>query len=248
MRKRLADPVVFFFAAAVLLTALFNKTSDQLTEFKPTVVPPKDMVHFTFGQAFTIADSLWVRVLQAGDFCESPNPKASFNPGLLLEDALKAKLTPSRCHMGWVYRMLDLLTDLNPKFKWAYKMGGVELSIGVDDREGARLIFEKGIKEFPDDWQLLYRAAYHYIFEIQDPRRAEQLLTAVSRHPEAPPVITLLRARLETVTGKGELALGVLREYLKNAKPGTEGYARTKMRIEEIEKQLRTSKSRPEHP
>ena len=36
------------------------------------------------------------------------------------------------------------------------------------DREGARLIFEKGLRQFPQDWSLAYAAAYHYLFEIQE--------------------------------------------------------------------------------
>jgi len=227
---------------SILVAAVLNRTSDKLLEFTPTVVPPKEIVHFTLGQHLVLADGLWVRLLQADDFCENPSQKAAFNPGLLLEDALEAELRPSRCHKGWVYQMLDVATDLNPKFRRAYEMGGVGLSIGVDDREGARLIFEKGIKEFPDDWQLAYRAAYHYIFEIQDPVRAEQLMDIVARHPQAPVVTTLLKAKLQTVNGRGQLALDTLREYLKTAKPGSEAYWRTQQRIDEITKQLTNAK------
>lgn len=226
--------LIVSFAFACVLTV----RSDQLLEFKPKVVPPKELNHFHFGFNLALANSLWLRALQADDFCESNREKSFFNAALLLEDVLKAKMTPSRCHMGWVYQMFDLITDLNPKFKWVYKMGGVQLSIGVDDREGARLIFEKGIALFPDDWQLLYRAAYHYIFEVQDAKRAGELLLMAAKHPDTPPVIHLLAARLASVTGKGEMAISILEEYIKTQKEGSEGYIRSKARIEELRKIL----------
>ena len=79
------------------------------------------------------------------------------------------KLVESRCNEGWVYHMLDRITDFSPRFLYAYVHGGLLLSIVVDDREGARQIFEKGLKAFPDHYNLNYHAAYHYLAEVKKP-------------------------------------------------------------------------------
>ncbi len=234
---------IFVFATSAALCVYFNRPSDRLIELKPQIIPPKQLVHFSLGFQMALADALWIRTLQADDFCESPNTKASFNPAWKIDEALKEKLTPSRCHKGWVYQMFDLATELNPNFKWVYKMGGVQLSIAVDDREGARLIFEKGVQRYPDDWQLLYRATYHYIFEIQDGKRATELLLMASKLPDPPPVIHLMASRLALVSGRSQMAIDILEDYLKQVKPDSEGYMRAKARLDEMYKERDSRKS-----
>jgi hypothetical protein len=229
--------IIAFVALGLLGTTIFRVPSDKLSESKPNVLPPKFLNQASFGFKLVIADSLWLRVLQQDDFCEVKKDKAAFNPAILLEDALKAKLSPSRCHKGWVYNMLDVITDLNPHFTWVYKMGGIMLSIGVDDREGARLIFEKGIAYDPTDWLMLYRAAYHYIFEVQDAVRARQILALASQNKEAPAIVSILAARLENSAGRTQMAIETLTDYLKTAKPDTETYNHARFRLEELKKQ-----------
>ena len=63
-----------------------------------------------------------------------------------IEEILDAEIVEARCNEGWVYHMLDRITDFSPKFLYAYVHGGLLLSVLVDDREGARQIFEKGLK------------------------------------------------------------------------------------------------------
>jgi hypothetical protein len=237
--------VIALVALGFFGTTIFRLPSDQLSEAQPKVLPPKFLNHMSFGFKLAIADSLWLRTLQHDDFCEVKSAKAAFNPGMLLEEALKAKLGPSRCHKGWVYHMLDMVTDLNPDFRWVYRLGGVMLSIGVDDREGARLIFEKGIAYDPTDWVTLYRAAYHYIFEIQDAVRARQVLSLASQNQEAPAIVSILAARLESAAGRTQIALDTLSDYLKTAKPGTESYNHAKFRYEELKKKAQLEADKP---
>ena len=140
------------------------------------IIPPKEMVHFSFGFEEAMASLMWVRLLQDIDICEQNQKPLSYNPANSIEDILSAEIVESRCNEGWVYHMLDRITDFSPKFLYAYVHGGLLLSILVDDREGARQIFEKGLEVFPDHYNLNYHAAYHYLAEVRNPGRAAELM------------------------------------------------------------------------
>ncbi len=136
-----------------------------------------------------------------------------------VEKVLKAEQSVSKCNLGWVYHMLDRVTDLSPKFKLAYIMGGTFLSVVVDDREGARLLFDKGVKQFPNDWSLAYRAAYHYLYEIRNAGRAAQLLEKAGRNG-APVWVFSLAARLYEKSGRAELGITVLEDMIRRNPKG----------------------------
>ncbi len=128
--------------------------------------------------------------------------------------------------------MLSTITDLAPRFKVPYKAGAIGLSVGVDDREGARIIFEKAIKQFPEDWTISYAASYHYLFEIQDPVRAADLLMQASRYG-GPPWLPALASKLYSASGRQELGRSVIEEYLKT-NPEGEGATRARKRLHEL--------------
>ncbi len=134
---------------------------------------------FTFGYDSMVSSLMWVRVLQDADVCDQAEEKQRL-PGLGTEDVLtevlERELPEAKCSEGWVYQMLDIITELTPDFYGAYLDGATMLSVVVDDRVGAQKLFAKAVKDFPDDWRLLYRAAYHELFEMQNPDRAAHLL------------------------------------------------------------------------
>lgn len=222
---------------------------------RPLFAPPEQIKYFTFGYSETLADSLWIRVIQDIDYCEkvtnsdeakkqeglewdklSPEEQHLRNlPPVLAGGAVKLK--PARCDQGWVYNYINAITELAPRFRMPYSAGATVMSILVDDREGARLIYEKGIKQFPDDWTMSYRAAYHYLYEVDDPNRAAELLL-IAGEKGAPPWVRLLASRLFTVSGRAHLAKSVLEETLATT---PEGPARERIiqRLAEAEAALR---------
>lgn len=171
------------------------------------IYPPADMKYFTLGYRLTTADLLWLRVLQDFDVCDQVAPKSRQEPG------------QARCNRGWVFSVIDTITELDPKFKVAHVTGADLLSIAVDDREGARLIYEKSISRFPDDFQIPYRASYHYLFEVKQPKRAAELLIEAGRRG-APPWVFSLAARLYSREGQAALAESVLKSTLEEGRAG----------------------------
>src|ERR1051326_909177 len=102
--------------------------------------------------------------------------------------------------------MLDAVTKLAPKFAMPYVAGAITLSVLVEDYEGAKIIFDRGVEAYPDDWKILYRAAYHYLFDRHDNAHAAELLVRAQK-AGGPSWLNFLAARL--YSKEGQVQLGV---------------------------------------
>ncbi len=178
------------------------------------------------------ADIYWLQLIEDSGYCENPDTPKAVNTENQLANILTTKLQPSRCNKGWAYHMVDAVTELAPRFRYAYRVGAVNLSVAVDDREGAKLIFDKGTTRFPGYWELAFDAAYHYIYEIQDPKHAADLLLQANRHG-SPSWLPVLASRLYSSAGRKALGQSVLEEYLKT-EPTGDGARRAKERLDKI--------------
>lgn len=148
-----------------------------------------------------MADSIWLRLIQDFDYCE----KKTF---------VQVGLVP--CERSWVFQNLLLITDLDPRFKMPYTLGGVVLSVLVNDRSGASEIFRRGLKQYPDDWALAYRAGYHFMYEEQDPITAAKYFTQAAKNG-GPSWLRSLSARLYEKGGDKEVAVTILSDLLRQA-------------------------------
>lgn len=210
------------------------------------------MVHFSFGYQQLLADSLWIRWVQDIEACgkervdrdqlvSPPTEKAS--DAKTQADLTQMQAINSRrpaCANGWSYQMLDVMTDLDPLFRLAYALGAPTLSILADDPIGAETIFEKGLKNFPNDWPLYYRAGYHAYYEIYKPDLAAERFNRAAELG-APLWLKSFASRLYTNSGRLELALKVLSDYRNEL---TDATARDKVsaRIAELEQRLKMRK------
>ncbi|UOF02607.1 tetratricopeptide repeat protein [Bdellovibrio reynosensis] len=144
-----------------------------------------------------MADTIWIRAIQDFDYCEQ-------------------KKAENVCvDNSWLYHMVDAITELSPKFRVAYSNGSLALSVIISDIEGATKIFDKGVKEFPNDWTIQYHAAYHYLYEVKDRKRAAELLLQAGNNG-APAWVFTLAGRLYSDEGNFELAESVLQEMIQN--------------------------------
>lgn len=110
--------------------------------------------------------------------------------------------------------MLDLIMELAPRFHMVAATGPLVLSVIVDDIEGATLLFERALKAFPEDWEIKFRAAYHYMIELENkPRAAELFLQAAEQG--APEWTILLAAKLREQNGEKAVARFILQNFLE---------------------------------
>ncbi|MCB0393298.1 MAG: hypothetical protein KDD25_01990 [Bdellovibrionales bacterium] len=223
--------LIFLAAGMVGLYVLSSHSSLKSSKSVKLIPPPSYFKDFNFGFADLLGASLWIRYLQDSDYCEVDSER-SYNPKKDLAEILSTNVPESRCHLGWSYQIIDLITELAPKFSYPHKFGALNLNVVVDDREGARRIYEKGMGRFPSDFSLYMGAAYLYLFEIQDPKRAAELLHKAYLHGGSP-YLARLAARVYSKAGKRELGISVLEDYLEN-NPSGENADKARERLEEL--------------
>jgi len=183
------------------VTIFFRLKIDQIAseqELYSLTPPPPSLKYYSFGFDESLADGLWLRYIQDMDKC---NVYGRVN---------QAKAV---CAKGWSYQMLDQITDLAPKFRMPYAIGPLSLSVIVDDYDGAGLLFEKAIKAFPNDWTILYKAAYFYLFDKNDPLKAARLLIQAQKNG-GPEWLALLASKLYDRSGQLTVGIMTLKNYV----------------------------------
>lgn len=185
-----------FFSFFLIFYSQIYAGKGLLEKPRDLLAPPLGIEHFTFGHKDITADFFWIRAIQDFDYCDQ-------------------QIAKNLCvGKGWLYRMLNAITDLSPKFRMPYATGAVALSVMVSDVQGAAQIFDKGVKEFPNDWPILYRAAYHYLYEVKDKKKAADLFIRAGRNG-APPWVYSLAGGLYNESNERASAEAVLQEIIK---------------------------------
>lgn len=184
-----------FFKAPILWMGLFciflyvismRNLDVDVQESRHLIPPPQGIQHLTFGLKEQTADGLWIRAIQDFDYCEQ-------------------KIDKVNCQsQGWLWKMLDLITDIAPQFRIVYATGTLALSVIVSDIGGASKLFDKAVKIFPNDWPILYRAAYHALYEENDKEKAARLLILTAQNG-GPQWTYSLAGKLYSQAGRLEL-------------------------------------------
>lgn len=228
----------FTFILVAVVFIIYGNHFEDFSKLKEDIkiYPTPDLKYFSLGYTNAVANSLWLNFLQNPDYCETPEQAKAYNAGTNLEEILEYDIPPSRCHKGWVYQTLNTITELDPKFYPAYVNGATMLAVAVDDRYGSKEIFDKGLKQFPNDWVLNYRAFYLYIYELQDPPKAAELLMTAYKNG-GPDFLPSLAARLYNRIGQAVLGKAILEEFIQN-QPDSSYLERAKERLKEIQKSL----------
>lgn len=242
-----------------ILSALFTNFAAEQIDFKLKneqkvvyVAPPKYIQHMAFGYQESLADSIWLRTIQDLSMCEKQESQEDVKIvqkvkkfetvtdekiKFLLDFVDKANSGRKVCRKGWVFRMLDATTELAPRFRMPYDAGALALSVLIDDYEGAALLFEKAVKQYPDDWKILYRAAYHFLFDQKNFKRAAELLVRAGE-AGAPSWVKGLAATLYTTEGQLALGLSTLESLKAGVKDDKQRQYLDK-RIETLKEQAR---------
>lgn len=186
----------------------------NISSERQLLAPPLMVERFTFGYSEVTADMMWIRAIQDFDFCDKPISKQICS------------------NNSWLAQMLDAITNLSPSFRMPYATGGLALSVLVSDIDGASKFFDKSVKAFPHDWPILYRAAYHYLYEVKDNKKAAELLIEAGKNG-APPWVFTLAGRLYSDSGNLELAESLLQQ-MKDSKQDPAFIERLEKKIESI--------------
>ena len=152
---------------------------DQLREGVPKIqrfmfLPQAQVLKgASLGYQSVVADFLWIQAIQA-----MGEKKVTQEAG------------------RWIYRVLDVVTTLDPKFVHAYEAGGLALCTLVVLPKESNALLEKGMKHNPDVWQLPFYLGINYYFEFGDDAKAAEYVARAARLPDAPAYLSGLAARL----------------------------------------------------
>lgn len=118
---------------------------------------------------------------------------------------------------SWMFLRFNLIATLDPSFYENYAFGGQYLSIIKDDDIGAKIILDKGLKRFPDDYNLNAIASFHYHFELNDTDNAKKLYKKLISFQQTPPHIVPIYSKIISSMGELEDAYQImLLHYQKN--------------------------------
>lgn len=187
--------ISFLVLSIICFHYFFNFNNPSLSQKK--LIPPPQIKNFTFGFSHQIADNLWIRAIQDLDYCEK-------------------KIAQNAClNQGWLYKMLSLIVDLSPDFRMPQTAGPLALTVLISDIEGASKLFDRAVENFPNDWPILYRAAYQAMEEEKNYSKAASLLTRAAQAGGAP-WFNSLAGRLYTVEGRRDLAEAVYQDISRD--------------------------------
>jgi len=96
----------------------------------------------------------------------------------------------------WLYRALDVITTLDPKFVRAYEAGGLALTTLVVLPDESNQLLKKGILHNPNEWKLPFLLGINYYYELYDDATAADYMLRASRIEGAPVMLGTLAANL----------------------------------------------------
>ena len=89
----------------------------------------------------------------------------------------------------WLYHMADLVTTLDPHFRFTYIFAGLILNLEAGQFENARAILLKGKEYFPNDWYFPFSLGLNYFFNKADLITAADYFDLASSLPNSPPYL-----------------------------------------------------------
>ncbi len=110
----------------------------------------------------------------------------------------------------WLPHILDLVTDLDPRFSIAYSFGGIVLAAEADRVDASDALLRKGMNVFPGNWKYPFFLGFNRFYYGGDLADAARWLAQASRLPESPEYLPRLVASLYAKAGRVEDAVSFL--------------------------------------
>lgn len=110
----------------------------------------------------------------------------------------------------WAYHTVDVVTDVDPTFAFAYQAAGTILGVWAGLPHESIALLTKGMRHHPELWQLPFYVGYDYFYELHDPVTAARYFRLASMLPGAPEYLPKLAARMTVEVGDPDAALEFL--------------------------------------
>ncbi len=144
--------VVFMIAGAIFIRAslLLTKVRSEIPS-EGFILPRLELVKVASAGYYELfTDFYWLKAIQYfGD-----------------------KMNYEHMRLRHLYPLLNLITDISPLFEYAYRFGGVTISLLDSNGDLAENILIKGIRNTPDSWRVPYLLGYVEYYVQNNPRLA----------------------------------------------------------------------------
>jgi hypothetical protein len=140
---------------------------------------------------------------------------------------------------------LEVVVGIDPDFEYAYKFAGVSIPYDTGrfhfaNTDRAIDFLERGVKRFPDNWQLHFHLGFYYLNFRDDPARAAEQFAAAARIQGSPEYLKLFAARLFSVNGDLDRARVFTETMLAGTTdPAERAQLEKRIREIDVERQLR---------
>jgi hypothetical protein len=115
----------------------------------------------------------------------------------------------------WMYHALDVITTLDPRYAYAYYVGGVALTNSANRADLSNRLLEKGHRENPGEWNLPFLLGYNHYFALGDATKGAEYIGRAARTPGAPDFLPGLATRMHAEAGNPDVALQFLKALWK---------------------------------
>jgi len=203
--------VVVLFSALAAAAATFRFRADRLrppaveTQLEIPPFPSELAQPFSFGFSSVFADAMFLEAIQTF--------------GGRRQNETLADGTPDDRRLA---RLLEYATDLDPKFRGAYRFAGYAMPrTTLDGRVAnaipAEQILQRGVRERPEDWQIAFVLGYLQAFYLFETEQAAASLAHAARLPGSPAYLGLLANRLTVQGGDLDSAESMARTMAQEA-------------------------------
>jgi hypothetical protein len=165
---------------------------------EPLSLPPSEVVRVaSLGYQLLAADFFWLAAIQY--YGTSAHKESGYRD---------------------LHRLLDLVTDLDPRFSFAYRFGGIAIPYHSTDRgwlhtDKAERLLAKGEKHCPESWQLGMLLGFIRLWHFNDMTGAAEAVEKAARQTGRPAYLPLLATRLRAHSGRADLGLAYVRSLIQ---------------------------------
>ena len=139
-----------------------------------------------------------------------------------------------------IYAYADLVTDLDPQFRFAYTFSAITLPTQQEDGSYANLreaekLLRKGLQTFPGNRTMLFQIAFNKMFYEGEYREAAEIFQDLATDPTAPEWYASLATRLYAAGGELDSSEYLTRRLLESCfePEACEAYERRLVEIEQ---------------
>jgi len=109
------------------------------------------------------------------------------------------------------------ISNLSPYFYFNYKYNGTLISIAKDQFENSNIVLKKGLKYFPDDYELLFQLGFNYYFlqnEVMKGLEVFSKIYTLKIYEGKNPTFPIIYSNIQKKIGRKKVAKQILYDLL----------------------------------